>query len=274
MPTTAEADHARARLNRARGQLALAVKGWFAATALGQLAFALFILLFYYPSTLSGNFAVWNSKPLIDGHKPGDTAGNLGFALHVLLAAVITLCGLIQLVPQIRARWPRVHRISGRLFLASALVLSLGGLALVWLRGTYLTVPGALAISLDGVLILTFGTLAWRTALARQFAAHRRWALRTFAVASGVWTMRVGYMVWGMATGGLGIAKGMSGPFDHFWAFATHLLPLALCELYLRADASTSATPKRAMAVILTTVSLLILAGSVGAWLMMWSPYI
>lgn len=274
MEPVAAAEAPKAQLQSARRILSWAVKAWFAATALGQLAFAAFIILFYYPPTLRGNFAAWNSKPLIDGHIAGDTGGNLGFALHVLLAAAMTLSGLVQLVPAVRSRWPRIHRISGRTFLASALLLAAGGLALVWLRGTYLTMPGAIAISLDGVLILLFAVMAWRTALNRDFAAHRRWALRTFAVASGVWLMRVGYITWGMTTGGLGIAKGMTGPFDTIWAFATHLLPLALAELYLQADRSNRARAKQAMAAVLTVAALAILAGSAGAWLVMWGPYV
>jgi len=256
---------------RARRQLHLATRGWFAATALGQLLFVAFIVLFYYSSIFSGNLAAWNTKPLITGYVAGDSTGNGQFALHVLAAAAMTLAGLLQLVPQVRQRWPRLHRWSGRLFLTLALVLSLGGLWLVWVRGSYLTIPGALAISLDGVLILTFGSLAWLTARQRDFAAHRRWALRTFIVASGVWTMRIGYIAWGVLTGGAGIARGMSGPFDLFWAFATHLLPLAMLELYLRAERG-GATAQRAMAGGLWLISLLILGGSIGAWLLMWWP--
>ena len=258
---------------RARRQLELATRGWFAVTALGQLLFVAFILLFYYTSVLSGDYAAWNAKPLITGYVEGDTAGNRQFAWHVLAAAVITTCGLLQLVPKIRSRWPVLHRWSGRLFLAMALILSIGGLWLVWVRGSYMTVPGAIAISMDGVLILWFATMAWITARRRDFAAHRRWALRTFIVASGVWFMRLGYIVWGVLTGGAGIERGLSGPFDLFWAFATHLLPLAVLELYLRAERGPAGA-QRAMAGGLWLATVLIFGGSLGAWLLMWWPAI
>jgi hypothetical protein len=254
-------------------RLALAVRGWFAATALGQLLFAGFILLFYYPSVLTGDFAGWNAKPLITGHVAGDASGNGNFAAHVLAAAVITVTGLLQLLPNVRARWPALHRWSGRLFLVMALLLSLGGLWLVWVRGSYFTLAGALAISMDGLLILGCGAMAWRTARLRQFAAHRRWALRCFVVASGVWFMRVGYIAWALLTGAAGIGPRMSGPFDLFWGFATHLLPLLVLELYLRAERHPGRA-QAAMAAGLWLGSLLILAGSVGAWLLMWSPHI
>jgi hypothetical protein len=243
------------------------------ATLVGQLLFLCFILLFYYRTTLGGDFAGWNAKPLITGHVPGDTAGNGQFAIHVLTAGVMTLAGLVQLVPAVRARWPRLHRWSGRLFLTAALLLSLGGLWLTWGRGSYLTLTGAVAISLDALLIIGFGTLAWRAARRRDFAAHRRWALRTFMAASAVWFMRVGYMAWGIGTGGAGIGPRMNGPFDLVWAFGTYLLPLAVLEIYLRAERGGAAT-RRAAEALLWVGAALILAGSASAWMLMWGPHV
>ena len=63
----------------------------YLSIAAGQLLFTAFILLFYYPSSLSGDFAAWNSKPLIKGFVAGDTGGNLFFAAHVLTSNVIPL---------------------------------------------------------------------------------------------------------------------------------------------------------------------------------------
>lgn len=250
-----------------------AARGWFVVTLIGQLMFTLFIIGFYYASIVTDNFAGWDAKPNITGFEPGDAAGNRQFAGHVLLAAVMTLAGLAQLVPALRRRWPRLHRWSGRLFLATAALLALGGLWLTWGRGSYLTVTGALAISIDAALILFCGAQAFITARARDFAAHRRWALRTFIVASGVWFMRVGYMAWALATRGAGMSRGMDGPFDLFWAFATYLLPLAVLELYLRAERG-SARAQGAMAAGLWLGNVVILAGSIGAWALMWMPYL
>lgn len=242
--------------------------------ATGQWLFIAFILLFYYPSTLTGDFAAWNGKPLITGFVAGDTIGNLFFAAHVLIAAPITFGGLVQLLPAIRTRWPAVHRWNGRVYLACALALSLGGLWLVWVRGTWMNLTGAAGITLDALLILTFAGFAWRTARARRFVDHRRWAIRLFAVASAVWFMRVGYMAWGIATGGAGIGEAMDGPFDLFIAFANSLLPLAVAELYLRAAARGTPLARQGAALLLALSGLVILAGSAGAWAVMWSPYL
>lgn len=271
---TIDASFEPARPARRTDWLGRAATFCYLSIAAGQLLFTAFILLFYYPSSLSGDFAAWNSKPLIKGFVAGDTGGNLFFAAHVLMAAVITFGGLVQLVPAIRNRWPALHRWNGRLYLLSALMLALGGLWLTWGRGTWLTLAGAFGISLDAFLILAFAALAYRAARARRFVEHRRWALRLFAVASAVWFMRVGYMAWGIATGGAGIGDRMNGPFDLFLAFANSLLPLAVTELYLRAGAHGTSAAKKGVAALLTISALVILAGSAGAWMMMWSPYI
>lgn len=242
--------------------------------AAGQLLFVAFILLYYYVRTLSGNFAGWNDKPIITGFVAGDTAGNLFFAVHVLMAAVITFGGLVQLVPAIRSRWPALHRWNGRLYLISALALALGGLWMTWGRGTWLALGGAIGITLDALLIIGFAALAWRAARTRRFVDHRRWAIRLFAVASAVWFMRVGYMAWGLTTGGAGIGRAMDGPFDLFLAFANSLLPLAVAELYLRASAHGTPAARKGVAALLVVSGLVILAGSAGAWMVMWGPYI
>lgn len=271
---TIDASFEPARPARRAEWLGRAATFCYLAIAAGQLLFTAFILAFYYPSSLSGNFAAWNAKPLIKGFVAGDASGNLFFAAHVLMAAVITFGGLVQLVPAIRSRWPAVHRWNGRLYLLSALALALGGLWLTWGRGTWLNLIGAFGITLDALLILAFAAMAYRTARARRFADHRRWALRLFAVASAVWFMRVGYMAWGIASGGAGIGKAMDGPFDIFLAFANSLLPLAVTELYLRAGTHGTPAAKTSVAALLGVSGLVILAGSAGAWMMMWSPYL
>jgi hypothetical protein len=271
---TIDASIASARPARRTDWLARSATFCFLAIAAGQLLFIAFILLFYYPPTLAGDFAAWNDKPLIKGFVAGDTAGNLFFAVHVLMAAVITFGGLVQLVPAIRNRRPALHRWNGRLYLLSALALALGGLWMTWGRGTWLNLIGAIGITLDALLIMGFAGLAWQAARLRRFVDHRRWAIRLFAVASAVWFMRVGYMAWGLATGGAGIGKAMDGPFDLFLAFANSLLPLAVAEIYLRAGARGTPLARRATALLLGVSGLVILAGSAGAWMVMWGPYI
>lgn len=255
--------------------LRLAAAGWFVVAAIGQLAFLIFIAVFYGVSTLSGDLAAWNDKPLITGHVAGDGMGNLQFAAHVLLAAVATAGGVLQFVPWIRRRARVFHRWNGRVYVTLGMALALGGLWLVWVRGTYLTLTGAFSVSALAVLIMICGAMTMRRAMQRRFVDHRRWALRLFIVMSGVWFQRIGYMAWIMLNGApVGIGDRMDGWFDLFWGFGCYLVPLAVAELYLWADARGGGTAKALTASLLVAATVLTAVGIAGAAAFMWFPYI
>ncbi|MEO0465530.1 MAG: DUF2306 domain-containing protein [Pseudomonadota bacterium] len=249
-------------------------KTWFVITAAGQLAFIAFIVGFYGPSTFSGNFAEWNEKPLIDGHIEGDTAGNAMFAMHVTIATVMTLSGLLQLTPQIRNRAPAFHRATGKVFLVTACFLALGGFWLVFVRGTQLSTISAIATSLDGALILIFAGMTVRYALQRRIAIHQVWAMRLFMVANGVWFLRVMMMAWIiLAQGPVGMNRTLSGPTDIALSFGCYLIPLAIYEIYRRAGESGSARVKVAAAGLVFTSAGITAIGVFGTVAFMWLPY-
>lgn len=248
---------------------------WFSVAVIGQLAFIGFILAFYGVRTVTGDFAGWNDKPLIDGYVGGDHVGNIVFAAHVLLASVVTLCGLIQLVPSLRRRFPRLHRWSGRTFMVIALFMALSGVWLTLVRGTQLSAVSSAAILLNGVLILVFAILAWRHAVKRRFEMHRRWAMRTFMVVSGVWFLRVGLMGWIIVNQGpVGMNQTLSGPTDIVMTFGSYLIPLALLELYFAAGRNTSRMLKAFTATVIAVASLYTAAGVFGTIAFMWAPYL
>lgn len=133
--------------SRANAFLRRTALAWFALAALGQLAFVLFIAGFYGSRTLSSNPAAWNDKPHITGYAAGDHMGNAAFLTHALLGGLFTVSGLLQMVPRIRRKHPRLHRWNGRLYMVCAYALALGGLWLTWGRGSYLSEISALSVS-------------------------------------------------------------------------------------------------------------------------------
>jgi hypothetical protein len=244
---------------------------WLSTAVIGQAVFLFYIMRFYGPSTLTGNFQAWGlNKMLIKGFVPGDTAGNLAFGAHVLMAAVIVFGGTLQLVPQVRTTAPSVHRWNGRAFLVTAMGASLAGLYMTWVRHTA-DLAGSIAISLDALLILGFGALSWRKALQRDFAGHRRWAMRTFMVANAVWFMRLGFASFGMIAKALG-GESLLDPFFVFWGFGSYLVPLAVLELYLRVNARSDPAGRLAMAGGLVGLTALMSLGIVGAWFGFFAP--
>jgi len=246
---------------------------WYLAAAVGQLAFVWMIVAHYGRKTADGNYAGWNDKPIIKGYVAGDLPGNIMFAMHVLLAAYLTLSGLIQLVPAIRARMPAVHRWNGRILLVLSYIMALGGMWLTWVRPTYLSVISGIAVTLDGALIILFASIAWRMAATRRIDAHRPWAMRTFMVVNGVWFLRIFIMAWAVLTHGAGMSNTLSSPVDIALQFSAFLLPLAVLETYLFAQRSGSATVRRAVACLVLLMTALMAVGIFGAVAFMWGPF-
>lgn len=260
---------------RVAAERALKLAGgfWLATAMAGQALFLTYILAFYGPSTLAGNFAGWaRNESLIKGYVPGDTAGNLAFAAHVLTAAVVTFGGTLQLVPQLRARAPGAHRWIGRAFMTMAIVASVVGLWMTWGRPTFSSLPSAIAITIDALLILVCAGFAWRTAVKRDLAAHRRWAMRTFFVANSVWFLRLGMAAYGMARMATGDLLPGMGAFFEVWSFGAYLVPLLILELYLRAQVRGGTAIRLATAGAIALSTMLMAAGIAGTWFGMFGP--
>ena len=220
---------------------------WFFVTLLGLWVFLYRIVGQYGVATLSGRFQDWHRNNLLfKGYVPGDTVGNLAFAAHVTFAAVVTVGGVLQLVPQIRARALALHRWNGRAFMVAAATASVAGLYMVWVRHAHSGPVNAVGVSLNAMLNLVCVTVAWRAARRGDIDGHRRWALRTFMVVNGVFFKRVA-----------------TGP-EWFVEFGSYLVPLAILELYLRAKASRSRTAQLALAIGLVAVTIYMWVGAVG----------
>jgi hypothetical protein len=195
-------------------------------------------------------------------------------AAHLALAFLVLVGGPLQFVAGLRERLPRVHRWNGRVYLVTAINTAAVGLYMLLTRGSTGDLAQHVAICLNALLIVLFGAFAWLAAVARDFAAHRRWVLRLFLAVGGVWFFRVGFMAW---VGFLGAPVGFdprtfTGPFLTFLSFAQTLLPLAVLELYLRAQRSGRPAASLAMAATLGALTFVMAFGIYVAAHVMWLP--
>ena len=259
-------------MTRFRGVAAanLALQGsaafWLTVALVGQWAFFYYIAAFYGTSTFSGNLDVWNRLEAV-GRTPyvaGDTAGNLAYAAHVLGAGIIAFGGALQLMPWIRRCAPTFHRWNGRVFLLTVTALSLSGYYLVWVRRTSPSTIDELSTSINGALILSFAFLAYRSARARRFLVHRRWAMRLYLVSNAQWFLRVGFFAYFLISGLLGHEAQTADPFLSFWTFGCYLVPLGVLELYLRAKDAGGPVARWAIAAGIAVLAVLMGAGIVG----------
>ncbi len=108
---------------------------------------------------------------------------------HMIVASIALLTGPWQFIPQLRARRPRLHRWTGRLYVVACVVAGVAALA---------TAPFASGGPVAG---LGFGTLAvlwlwttisgWRAAVNRKFGQHRIWMRFSYAMTFGAVTLRL-----------------------------------------------------------------------------------
>lgn len=257
----------------ANAALKASVRFWFVVLLLGQLLFAFTIASFYGLTAARGNVHAW-TKVLAHGIIPGDSMGNVALATHLISAVIIILAGTLQLIPQLRKRFPVFHRWTGRLYILTAFTVSLAGLYLMWVRGTVGDLSQHLGTSLMAVLIMIFAVMALRYAMARDFATHRRWALRLYLVVSASLFIRAGvFLSLLLNRGPLGFDPAtFSGPFLTFISFAQYLVPLTVLELYFHVQKQPGSFPRMATAILLFVLTLGLAAGTFAVTASVWAP--
>jgi len=246
---------------------------WFGVTLVGQLAFGFAVTSFYGLTALRGDYHGWN---FTHGYVPGVTKGNFAVATHLISAAIIMLAGAVQLIPQVRNRFPAFHRWNGRIYMLTAGTLSLAGLYMHWIRGSVGDLPQHIGGTVNAVLIWICGGMALRYALARDFKTHRRWALRLFLVVSASWFIRIMLFLWFMifrAPVGLDPTT-FTGPLPTTLSYAQYLIPLAVLEIYLRAQDRPGTLRRMAAASMLFVVTLLMAAGLFATTMATWVPQV
>ncbi|MBU2886795.1 DUF2306 domain-containing protein [Gilvimarinus agarilyticus] len=249
-----------------------AVFSWLVVAA-GQWLFVLYIVGLYVISGLRGDFTDWN-QVLPHGYEKNNLTGNVILGAHLVLAAIISALGSLQLVPYLRSHAPRFHRISGRVYIITAFIMATSGLYLILsgrkLVGDY---TQYLAITINALIIICAAALTIRYAIAKNFIQHRRWALRLFWAVSGVWLVRVGLMCWLVIfQKPVGFdPKTFSGPFLTVLAVSVYILPLLILEAYFRVK-NTKPLARYLFSVSLIITTLLMALGIFGATMGIWIP--
>lgn len=114
----------------------------------------------------------------------------LGILSHVFASALALALGPLQFSARLRARWPQVHRWSGRLYLGvGVLVGGVAGLFMAW--HAYGGLVSQLGFAALAIAWLYTGARAYVAIRARDIAAHRRWMLRNFALTFAAVTLRL-----------------------------------------------------------------------------------
>ena len=110
-------------------------------------------------------------------------------ATHTLFGPAALLLGLVNLTPALRNRRWFAHRLFGRSYVISALMLAAAGLALSRHAGGGLVARVGFAL----LALTTFSTtlVAYRHIRHGNIRAHREWMLRSYACIFGAVTLRI-----------------------------------------------------------------------------------
>ncbi|MBU1555038.1 MAG: DUF2306 domain-containing protein [Gammaproteobacteria bacterium] len=256
--------------------LTLSAKTWFIVTAIGQWLFVAYIVGYYGLRFAKDGVSGFAGTQLANGFIAADSVGNVALVIHILLAGLIIAAGQIQLIPSIRNTLPLLHRCSGWFFMIASIIVSVAGFYLTWSRERVIgSLIQDIGVTGSGVLVMLFVPIALYYAIKRNFAAHRRWALRLFMVVSAVWFLRLMVFGWFVATGGIGIdGKTFTGPFLEVVSFAQYLLPLAVLELYFWASKPNNKHYQSAVASLIFLVCAAMAIGVFAISSVSWFPQI
>lgn len=136
--------------------------------------------------TVASAGAARNPAAQLDAHFAAQRALTLA---HVLPATLFMILGPLQFIKRLSSMYPRMHRWSGRVFLLSSGVVGFAGLRMA-LGKTIGGLDEKAAILLFGTLFLVALAKALWHAMHRQFAQHREWMIRGYAIGLAVATIR------------------------------------------------------------------------------------
>jgi predicted membrane protein DUF2306 len=145
------------------------------------------------------------------------------FYAHIASGPVSLFLGTLLISEAFRRRLPMWHRRMGRVQVASILlVLAPSGL---WMARCAAAGPvGAVGFALMAIATAASAAMGWREAVARRFAAHRRWMWRNYLRLCSAVVIRL--------AGGLATVVGVHAAwFDPLASWACWLVPLAVFEL-------------------------------------------
>jgi uncharacterized membrane protein len=167
-------------------------------------------------------------------------AFRLAFYLHLGCGGLALLLSPLQFAGRLRARWPGLHRAVGRIAFGAIAVA--GSTALVLAPVSRAGAVGTAGFGALAVLWLACAAAALRAIRRRDVAAHRRWAVRTFALTYAAVALRLWMVVLPLVqTASLGIDAAVAEDRAYLLVpFLSWVPNLLVAELYLATRHSTA----------------------------------
>ncbi len=118
----------------------------------------------------------------------------IAFYTHIFTSSIVIGTGIFLFSPIVLKRWPSLHRIMGKAYVALVLILSAPtGLVMAFhANGTWLA-----KVSFTLLAIIWWWTtyMGYTTIRNKQIAAHRKWMIRSYALTLSAITLRLSQML-------------------------------------------------------------------------------
>ncbi|TVP48707.1 MAG: DUF2306 domain-containing protein [Gemmatimonadales bacterium] len=132
---------------------------------------------------------VFRERVFVDALAASFKARPWGIYPHAFFGMIAITLGPLQFLPT--AGMPRGarHRTLGKIYVGAAMMTGVTGLYMAaWAHGGRIAEVGFTGMALA---ILATTALAWKHAVSRDFPAHRRWMIRSYAVLFSAVTLRL-----------------------------------------------------------------------------------
>ena len=184
-----------------------------------------------------------NERFLIDSSHPAwqrYEAFKLWLLPHAVFGAIVLLFAPLQFSDRLRRRYPKAHRVMGRLYVVGAMVLApLGAYIQYYQERTGMPRSFTVLAAVDATMLMGATALAFLFAYRRKIALHKQWATRSYAIALVFIAGRFVMGITGWETLGIEIVQAI------IWSCLALSVPLADVAINWKDLRSTVAAPVR-----------------------------
>lgn len=111
------------------------------------------------------------------------------FYIHVYLGGIALATGWQGFLPKIRASYPLIHKISGRIYVLCFLITAITSIpAGIYAQGNWISKSGFLCVSMISVITTILGFTA---ILNKNIAQHRKWMAYSYACCFAAVSLRL-----------------------------------------------------------------------------------
>lgn len=167
------------------------------------------------------------------GTYPEDSArlsvAPISWFAHVLAGVAFGITGPVQFVRALRNRFGALHRLSGRIFVVSGVIIGLSGLSLLTQLASVRTPLADIVRGVFGLALLIALAMSMAAIKDRDFLRHRAWAIRAYALGMGLGAVALVFFPIYIITG-----QAPTGLVSDFLFVGSWVLTIAFAEVVIR----------------------------------------